>query len=97
MHEIITELTGMNRENTYIIIPVYNEEKVIRSVARQVTKIFPNVVCVNDGSKDHSAHEIEKTQAILVNHPINLGQGAALQTGIEYALQDPKAQYFVTF
>lgn len=83
--------------NTYIIIPLYNEDQVIAKVLTQTLKAFPNVVCVNDGSRDNSAEEVEKTKAILVNHPINLGQGAALQTGIEYALQDPGAEYFVTF
>jgi polyprenyl-phospho-N-acetylgalactosaminyl synthase len=35
--------------------------------------------------------------AVVVRHPINLGQGAALRTGLDYALTDPQAQYFVTF
>jgi glycosyltransferase involved in cell wall biosynthesis len=84
-------------KNVYFIIPLYNEEEVIRKVIGKVLKQYPNVVCVNDGSSDSSANEVQKTSAVLVNHPINLGQGAAIQTGIEYALQDPKAEYFVTF
>jgi glycosyltransferase involved in cell wall biosynthesis len=85
------------RTDTYIIIPVYNEGKMIASVLDKVLEKFSNVVCVNDGSTDNSAQEIVKTAAILVNHSINLGQGAALQTGIEYSLLNPKAKYFVTF
>jgi len=81
----------------YVIIPVYDEGPVIQDVANAVLKKYPHVVCVNDGSQDNSAAEIAKTQAILVNHPINLGQGAAIQTGIEYALLDPQAEFFVTF
>jgi glycosyltransferase involved in cell wall biosynthesis len=54
-------------------------------------------VCVNDGSHDNTAKEIAKTKAVLVDHSINLGQGAALQTGIEFALQDPGANIFVTY
>lgn len=80
-----------------IIIPVYNEEQVIGSVVSSVTKKFPKVICVDDGSIDKSSLEIEKTSASLVRHPINLGQGAAIQTGIEYALQDGEVEYFVTF
>lgn len=53
-------------------------------------------MCVNDGSKDKSSLEIAKTKAYLVEHPINMGQGAALQTGIEFAWQLP-VDYFVTF
>jgi len=85
------------RRDTYIIIPVYNEEKVIVSVVKKVLKNFSNVVCINDGSTDSSAAEILKTEAHLVNHPVNMGQGAAIQTGIEYALQDKNIKYFVTF
>lgn len=84
-------------ENTYIIIPVYNEAIVLKQVLDTVLLHFSNVVCVNDGSIDESEAVIVASGAYLVNHPVNLGQGAALQTGIEYALQDPEAQYFVTF
>ena len=79
-----------------IIIPVYNEEKVINEVVQSVLKKFKYVVCVNDGSRDNSSGEILKTKAFLVEHPINMGQGAALQTGIEFARQLP-VDYFSTF
>lgn len=58
---------------------------------------FANIVCVDDGSDDASAAEAAAGGAIVVRHPTNLGQGAALRTGLDYALQDPKAEYFVTF
>lgn len=86
----------MNKD-TAIIIPVYNEAKVIKSVIDEVTKQYQTVICVDDGSKDDSAQEILASNATLVRHPVNLGQGAALQTGIEYALQDPSLKYFVTY
>lgn len=82
---------------TAIIIPVYNEGKVIRGVVNNVLKEFKHVICVNDGSRDNSADEILQTKARLVNHPINMGQGAALQTGIEYARLLPDVDSFVTF
>jgi polyprenyl-phospho-N-acetylgalactosaminyl synthase len=85
----------MNKR-TVIIIPVYNEAKVIRAVLHDVEKKFNYIVCVNDGSRDNSASEIAKTSAYLIEHPINMGQGAALQTGIEFARQLP-VDYFVTF
>jgi polyprenyl-phospho-N-acetylgalactosaminyl synthase len=84
-------------ENTYIIIPVYNESGVIADVVKEVRKHFKNVVCINDGSADDSSNEINKAGATLVEHPINLGQGATIQTGVDFALQDQTAQYFVTF
>ncbi len=87
----------MNKENVAIIIPVYNEAEVIKDVVENVSKHFKYVVCVNDGSTDDSTDEISKTAAYLVEHPINMGQGAALQTGIEFARQLPDVRYFVTF
>lgn len=83
-------------ENAAVIIPVYNESKVIKGVLDKVLKNFKHVVCVNDGSSDNSSSEISKTKAYLVEHPINMGQGAALQTGIEFARGLP-VDYFVTF
>lgn len=87
-----TELT-----DTAFIVPVYNECQVIGQTVAGIIHDFPVVICVNDGSTDRTAEEILKTPAVLINHPINLGQGAAIQTGIEYALQDPAIKYFVTF
>ena len=83
--------------DTYVIIPVCNEAKAIGAVVEQLAERFWHIVCVNDGSRDGSAAAIAQTGATLINHPINLGQGAALQTGIAYALLDPAARYFITF
>jgi polyprenyl-phospho-N-acetylgalactosaminyl synthase len=83
--------------DVWIVIPVYGEEKVIAGVVDHVLHTFPNVVCVDDGSPDNSAAEIAGTGAHLIRHPINMGQGAALQTGMAYALARTGGQYFVTF
>lgn len=87
----------MRRTDVAVVIPVYNESKVIAGVANSVLRHFKYVICVNDGSKDTSSSEIAKTKAYLVEHPINMGQGAALQTGIEFARLIPGVKYFVTF
>lgn len=83
--------------DTVLIIPVYNEGMVIKDVVSAALKTFPRIICVNDGSKDNTREEILKTKAIYIEHPINMGQGAALQTGIDFALRDPSIEYFVTF
>lgn len=83
-------------ERAAVIIPVYNEGKVIKSVIDKVLKEYKYVVCINDGSSDNSREEILKTKAYFVDHPINMGQGAALQTGIEFARSLP-VEYFVTY
>lgn len=54
-------------------------------------------MCVDDGSSDDSAALAAAAGAIVVRHPINLGQGAALRTGLDYALRDERADFFVTF
>jgi polyprenyl-phospho-N-acetylgalactosaminyl synthase len=84
-------------DDVWVVIPVFEEEKVIAGVVAEVLQTFPNVVCVDDGSRDGSVDEVRGTGAHLVRHPLNLGQGAALQTGIRYALQRPGSRYFVTF
>ncbi|WP_308215088.1 glycosyltransferase family 2 protein [Okibacterium sp. HSC-33S16] len=78
-------------------MPLYNEAQVVRDVIRQAVEVFPNIVCVDDGSTDNSVAEAIAGGAVVVRHPINLGQGAALQTGLEYAMRDPSAEFFVTF
>jgi len=84
-------------EENVVIIPVYNEGSVVASVIDSVHKHFQTIICVDDGSADNSADEILRSGAVLVRHPINLGAGAATQTGIDYALRNTKAQYFITF
>jgi glycosyltransferase involved in cell wall biosynthesis len=84
-------------EDTWVVIPLYNEAPVIADVVASVLATFPQVVCVDDGSSDSSAGLAEGAGAVVVRHPVNLGQGAALQTGICYALRDPAMQYVVTF
>lgn len=82
--------------DTYIIIPVYNEATVVGDVIKAVQKHYSNIICVDDGSRDNSAAVAEAAGVTVVQHPINLGAGAATQTGIDYALLDTKAKYFVT-
>ena len=87
----------MSNDDTCLVVPVYNEAAVVGDVLRRARRVFPRIVCVDDGSTDGSAERIRSAGAVLVQHPMNLGQGAALQTGIEYALLDPAVRYLVTF
>lgn len=90
------ETSGL-RPTAWVIIPLFNEGAVIREVVEGVRQSFANVVCVDDGSSDASADEARAGGAVVVRHPVNLGAGAAIRTGLDYALQDPGARYFVTF
>lgn len=84
------------RTDVAIVIPVYNEATVVGDVIRNLLQHFTTVVCVNDGSSDDSAKVIEQAGGLLVDHPINMGQGAALQTGLDFARLLP-VDYFCTF
>lgn len=84
-------------DDTWVVIPVYNEATVVGTVVEAVLQAFTHVVCVDDASTDGSAQAAARAGAVVVQHPINLGQGAALQTGLSYALTDPGMRYVVTF
>ena len=83
--------------DTWLIVPLYNEAAVVREVVAHALETFPNIACVDDGSRDDSVSEALAGGAVVVRHPINLGQGAALRTGLDFALAQPGAEYFVTF
>lgn len=82
---------------TWVVIPLFNEASVIKGVIDELRSHFVNVVCVDDGSTDGSEDVARRAGARVLGHPFNLGQGAALQTGIAYVCEQPGAQYIVTF
>ena len=83
--------------DVWIVVPAYNEAAVIGEVIADLRSVFDHVVCVDDGSQDDTGAVALRAGAHLVSHPVNLGQGAAIQTGIEYARSQPGAEVFVTF
>lgn len=84
-------------DDTWLVVPLYNEAQVVREVIEDARRTFPHIVVVDDGSRDDSAAQAEAAGAVVVRHPINLGQGAALQTGIRYVLERTDARYLITF
>ena len=90
-------LSGRDLDDVWFVIPLFNEAGVIGDVVREIRAHAPNVVCVDDGSRDESARVAREAGARVIAHPFNLGQGAALQTGISYARQQPGCRYLVTF
>ena len=78
-------------------MPVYNEATVVRGVIEELVALGLTVIAVDDGSSDTSADEIDAAGGLRVSHPINLGQGGALQTGFEAALRFTDAKYVATF
>jgi glycosyltransferase involved in cell wall biosynthesis len=84
-------------DDVWIVIPLYNEATVIADVIAGLRREFAHVVCVDDGSTDGSGDVARAAGAKVITHSLNLGQGAALQTGISYARSQPGARYLVTF
>jgi glycosyltransferase involved in cell wall biosynthesis len=84
------------RHDTWVVIAAFNESKVIRSVVSEVAAAGYSVVVVDDGSRDDTAAAARVPGVTVLRHAINLGQGAALQTGIEFALRR-RAEYIITF
>ena len=86
----------MRISDTALIVPAHNESRVIVATLTKALESFTHVVCVDDGSTDDTADLARTTGAKVLSHPVNVGQGAAIQTGIEYARRLP-VDLFVTF
>src|SRR5690606_33159937 len=84
-------------EDVAVLVPVYNEARVVADVVAELVGRFGHVVCVDDGSTDGSDAAARAAGATVLRHATNLGQGAALQTAIEHALTLPDVSYLVTF
>ncbi|RRD61134.1 glycosyltransferase family 2 protein [Leucobacter sp. OH1287] len=91
-----TAASDLKHADTWIVIPLFNEATVIADVVAELREQYSNVLCINDCSTDNSAAVAAAAGAEVINHPINLGQGAALQTGFDYALECG-AKYVITF
>jgi glycosyltransferase involved in cell wall biosynthesis len=70
----------------WVVIPAYNEASVVANVVADVKRAGYRVAVVDDGSSDATGTCAADAGATVVRHPINLGQGAAIQTGIEFVL-----------
>jgi glycosyltransferase involved in cell wall biosynthesis len=79
------------------VVPVYNEESMVGPVVRALRDVFGLVVCVDDGSHDASADQARSNGAVVLRHAVNLGQGAALQTGFDYVRTRTSVRHVVTF
>jgi polyprenyl-phospho-N-acetylgalactosaminyl synthase len=88
---------GSSMDNSiFIIIPAYNESRAIRSTVEPLIAYGYSVVVVDDHSIDQTRAVLQKLPVYYLRHPINLGQGAALQTGMDFALQQG-AEFIIHF
>jgi len=79
-----------NKKNVSVIIPVFNEAENLGHVIRQIADLYPDfeIIVVNDGSTDETASVARDSSAILYSHPYNIGNGAAIKSGIRIASGD---------
>ena len=91
-----TKLPQEIRRTIFLTIPVFNEARVIRTSLEPLINEGYTIIAVDDGSADDTWIILQDMPVIALHHPINLGQGAALQTGMTYALANG-AEYIVHF
>jgi len=80
----------------FVVVAAYNEAAVIENTVREVLAAYSRVVVVDDGSTDDTSSVVSGLPVHIIRHSINRGQGAALQTGITYALTEG-AEIIVAF
>jgi glycosyltransferase involved in cell wall biosynthesis len=77
----------MEHKNVSIIIPAYNEGETIGVIVREIQTRYPEfeVIVINDGSTDETARIAKEAGAIVYSHPYNIGNGAAIKSGVRIA------------
>jgi glycosyltransferase involved in cell wall biosynthesis len=77
----------MNKSDVSIIMPAYNEAATIGGLLDKIRLLYPQVeiIVVNDGSTDNTAEVARNAGAIVYSHPYNIGNGAAIKSGIRIA------------
>jgi glycosyltransferase involved in cell wall biosynthesis len=82
--------------NLCVVVPAYNEGPVIEGVLAGLRSLPCHIIVVDDGSSDGTAAKALAAGATVLRHVVNMGQGAALQTGIQYCLRQ-QASHVCTF
>lgn len=89
--------TGESLPTICVVIPAYNEAEVIARVLDDFAETPYQVVVIDDCSTDETAEIVSRYPVTLLHHMINLGQGAALQTGFSYVCKHNLADFVVSF
>ena len=84
-------------DQVLILIPAYNEEENIKKIIDSISIFFKNILIIDDGSSDKTLDIILKSKSTYLSHPINLGQGAALGTGLDFFIKHTDFKYIATF
>ena len=89
-------MTQTDHQHIWIIVPAYNEAAVVFQTVQELCHAGYRVVVVDDASTDQTADKLRGLPCTVLTHPVNLGQGAALETGMQLARME-SAQYVVHF
>jgi glycosyltransferase involved in cell wall biosynthesis len=76
------------KKKIFAVIAAYNEDKHIDKVIRGIKQYVNDVIVVDDGSKDKTVEKAIKSKALVLRHLVNMGKGAALKTGCDYAVKN---------
>ena len=77
----------MKPNKIFAVIPAYNEENNIVSIIKKTKRYVGNIIVVDDGSNDKTKEVAENANAVVLRHIINLGKGATLKTGCDFAIR----------
>lgn len=79
----------------WVVVPAYNEEKYLEKFLIKLSRVTDKIVVVDDGSRDQTSQIAETLATYTLRHKVNLGKGAALRTGCDFAFEQLKAQAVV--
>ena len=96
MHSRNEAASSVVPENCWVVVAAYNEQARLDTTLQGLLAHCPHVVVVDDGSTDETKGVAWSRGVWVLRHLVNCGQGAALQTGIAFAL-NRGAEYIVTF
>ena len=91
------EINTSKFEQIWILVPCFNESKVIMQTISELSKYFQNILVVDDGSTDNTFDLLKSLNARVLQHPINLGQGAAVSSGFEFISTIENSKAVITF
>jgi glycosyltransferase involved in cell wall biosynthesis len=85
----------LNRSSVAAAIPAYHEETHVRGVAERVRAQLDHVLVIDDGSTDATAARAREGGAEVIVHPVNVGKGEAIKSGLRHWLERPEIEFIL--
>ena len=87
----------MSHKDSLVIIPAYNEGANLEFVIKDLKKYFDNLLVIDDGSIDNTIEILNQLGVDYIQHFVNIGQGAAIDSGLSYFLNQTNLEFIITF